>query len=162
MSMDDATWARHASPWSVWTRFSVLPLMVLAIWSRVWIGWWALIPVILVVIWTWVNPRLFPPPPHTNSWAARGTFGERVWLNRKAVPVPAHHVPWAYSLSALAGLGLLPMVWGLWQLDAGWIFGGLVLTMGAKTWFVDRMVWLYEEMAETNPTYKSWMRKPPG
>ncbi len=160
MRMDDAAWARHASPWSVWSRFSVLPLFVIAVWSRVWIGWWAVILVALVLLWTWVNPRLFSAPSHTDTWAARGTFGERVWLNRKTVPVPAHHVPWAYGLSALAGLGLLPMAWGLWQLDPGWTFGGLVLTVVAKTWFVDRMVWLYEDMADADPAYKSRMRKP--
>jgi hypothetical protein len=27
--MDDATWFRHANPWSVWTRASVLPLVIL-------------------------------------------------------------------------------------------------------------------------------------
>ncbi|MCA8931790.1 MAG: hypothetical protein KDA49_04945, partial [Rhodospirillaceae bacterium] len=46
--MDDATWARHASPWSVWTRVPIALLLVLAIWSRVWLGWWALLPVALV------------------------------------------------------------------------------------------------------------------
>jgi hypothetical protein len=32
-------WMRHANPVSVWTRFAVLPLMALAVWSREWIGW---------------------------------------------------------------------------------------------------------------------------
>jgi hypothetical protein len=41
MAMDDRVWRRHANPWSGWTRVTVLPLLVLAIWSRVWIGWWA-------------------------------------------------------------------------------------------------------------------------
>ncbi|WNN88973.1 DUF6653 family protein [Gloeocapsopsis dulcis] len=27
-SMSDDTWAHHANPWSVWTRFTVLPLVV--------------------------------------------------------------------------------------------------------------------------------------
>jgi Family of unknown function (DUF6653) len=35
-------WMRHANPVSVWTRFAVLPLMALAVWSREWIGWWSL------------------------------------------------------------------------------------------------------------------------
>lgn len=34
-SMSDAVWMRHAHPWSVWTRFTVLPLLIVAIWSRV-------------------------------------------------------------------------------------------------------------------------------
>jgi len=36
-------WMRHADPWSVWTRFLALPLLALAAWSRVWIGWWAVL-----------------------------------------------------------------------------------------------------------------------
>jgi hypothetical protein len=27
-------WQRHANPVSVWTRFAVLPLLALAVWSR--------------------------------------------------------------------------------------------------------------------------------
>jgi len=40
MGMDDAAWKRHANPWSVYTRFTCLPFIVLALWSRVWLGWW--------------------------------------------------------------------------------------------------------------------------
>ena len=71
MAMDDATWARHASPWSVWTRIPILPLLALAIYSRVWLGWWALVPTVLLLVWTVVNPRAFPPPARLDSWASR-------------------------------------------------------------------------------------------
>ena len=27
-------WMRHANPASVWTRFAVLPMLVISIWSR--------------------------------------------------------------------------------------------------------------------------------
>jgi hypothetical protein len=35
--MTEDAWKRHANPWSVWTRFAAIPLMILAIWSRVWL-----------------------------------------------------------------------------------------------------------------------------
>ncbi|MCP2204036.1 hypothetical protein LX90_007765 [Lentzea flava] len=35
--------------------------MLLAIWSRDWIGWWCLLPVAVVVVWLFVNPSAFPP-----------------------------------------------------------------------------------------------------
>ncbi len=37
--MTDAVWQRHTNPWSVWTRYASLPLLIVAIWSRVWLGW---------------------------------------------------------------------------------------------------------------------------
>ena len=33
--LDDETWMRHANPWSVWTRTTVLPVLVISFWSRV-------------------------------------------------------------------------------------------------------------------------------
>ncbi|MEM7317386.1 MAG: DUF6653 family protein [Pseudomonadota bacterium] len=77
MGMNEQTWARHANPLSVYSRFSVLPLMSLAIWSRETLGWWVLLPVALVCLWTWWNPRAFGVPSATDTWASRGTFGER-------------------------------------------------------------------------------------
>ncbi|MEX5563511.1 DUF6653 family protein [Pseudophaeobacter sp. 1A16562] len=97
MAMDDAAWARHANPLSVYSRVSILPLMTLAVWSHLWLGWGALAPVALVLIWTWWNPRAFGPPATTDSWAARGTFGERVFLNRAKVPIPPHHAQWGQN-----------------------------------------------------------------
>ena len=48
--MTPEVWARHANPWSGWTRVAILPLFVLAIWSRAWLGWWALVPLALLVV----------------------------------------------------------------------------------------------------------------
>ena len=158
MKMDDATWMRHANPLSVWTRFSCLPLIVLAIWSRAWIGWWCLVPLALALFWTWINPRAFPPPAFTDNWASKGTFGERVFLNREAIPVPPHHKRWAVVLAGLSVTGLPFLVWGLWQLSVSWTLLGLVLIVLPKVWFVDRMVWLYEDMKDAAPEYADWLK----
>ncbi|MDC0659111.1 hypothetical protein N6L27_13985 [Leisingera sp. SS27] len=157
MRMDDAAWARHANPWSVYSRMSVLPLMTLAIWSRIWLGWVALLPVLLVLLWTWLNPRAFSRPAGTDNWASRGTFGERVFLNRVQVPVPQHHVKWAMGLAWVSGIGVLPWVFGLWTLNPGITLAGLTLMIGGKLWFVDRMVWLYQDMQEKHPDYARWL-----
>lgn len=159
MAMSDAVWMRHANPWSVWTRFSCLPLIVLAIWSRVWLGWWALLPLALACLWTWWNPRAFPPPAKTDNWASKGTFGERVFLNRRTVPIPDHHVLWAMVLGFGSAVGIIPLVWGLWSLDVTMTLLGLVMVVLPKVWFVDRMVWLYEDMKDADPTYASWLRR---
>ena len=148
MGMSDRVWARHASPWSVYSRFTILPLLALAVWSRVWIGAWAWGAVTAVLLWTWVNPRAFPPPASLDSWAARGVLGERVFLNRRD-EVPGHHRLWGAMLSAGALPGAVVMAWGLWALDAAWAVFGTLLTMIPKIWFADRMVWVYAD----------WLRK---
>ena len=86
--MDDATWMRHANPWSGILRLTALPAFIVAFWSRLWLGWWAVIPVIIVILWTWYNPRIFAAPQSLDHWMSKGAMGERVWLNRDAVPVP--------------------------------------------------------------------------
>lgn len=157
-AMTDEVWARHANPWSVWTRVPILPLLCLGLWARAWIGWWCILPVALLVAWTWANPRVFPPPATTRSWASRAVLGERAWLARGDTPIPSHHAVWAGLLSALPALGLLPLAWGLWALDACALALGLVIMTGAKMWFLDRMVWLYQDMASAHPHYSEWRR----
>jgi len=148
MGMDDATWVRHSNPWSGWTRVSILPLLCLAIWSRVWFGWGSLLLVLAVVIWTWLNPRLFGPPKHNRAWMTKGVLGERVWLAQKEHPIPEHHAKVGKILNIAAGTGVAFLGYGLWRLDIGWTVAGLIATMGAKLWFLDRMVWLLADMSK--------------
>lgn len=143
MRMDDETWLRHSNPWSGWSRITVLPLLCLAIWSRDWLGWHTIWPVLAVLIWTWVNPRLFGPPKTQSAWMTKGVLGERIWLARATNPIPRHHAKMASILNFAAGLSVVVMGLGLWQLDFGLTFAGLLGAMGSKLWFLDRMVWLW-------------------
>ena len=158
MAMDDEAWARHANPWSAWTRFTVLPLFVLAVWSRVWLGWWALLPVALVLVWNWLNPRFFAPPRSTDNWASKAVMGERIFLNRAEVPVPAHHARAAMVLTALSLPGMALLIYGLVVLDPLATVSGALLGVLPKVWFCDRMVWLYQDMKDADPRYVAWRR----
>jgi hypothetical protein len=155
-AMTDEVWMRHANPWSVWTRYAALPILVLSIWSRVWIGWWSIIPIALSVIWIWINPRAFKKPVSTNNWASMAVLGERVWLHREAIAVPQHFEPVIRVLSILSSIGTLVCIVGLF-LQSFWmtIFGIAVLIL-SKSWFLDRMVWLYQEMKGTDDEYRKW------
>ena len=159
MSMDDATWERHANPLSVWTRvITSLPILLFAVWSIKLIGWWSLATITIAFFWIWLNPRLFSPPRNTNNWASKVTFGERVWQNRSTCPIPNHHAQWALFLSIVAGIGFLIAVIGaFFNMPLPAISGGLISWFG-KMWFCDRMVWLYEDMKDTHPEYSSWLR----
>jgi hypothetical protein len=141
----------------VWTRYTVLPLLMVAIWSRVWLGWWSVLPVALTVVWAWVNPRLFPVPPSTDNWASMAVLGERVWLARDKVPLPPHHRRAPHLLSALASLGLPFLVWGLYRLQLWPTLFGVLLVFSGKLWFLDRMVWLYHDMKDAHPDYRRWL-----
>ncbi|MFO6465970.1 DUF6653 family protein [Jannaschia sp. KMU-145] len=144
MAMDDATWRRHANPWSVWSRFTVLPLLVLAIWSRVWLGWWALLPIGLALAWNWLNPRVFPPVDRIRGWAGRAVMGERIFLGHRAEIAP-HHRRAATVLTWSSAAGAVPLVVGLWALWWEGVVFGMALTVLPKVWFCDRMVWIYED-----------------
>ena len=94
MTMDDAAWRRHANPWSGYTRMiTALPLLVLAIWSRVWLGWGALALVALALLWIWANPRVFSEPAEFKGWMTQGVLGERIFLEHRD-ELPAHHLIW--------------------------------------------------------------------
>lgn len=155
--LDDDTWARHANPWSVWTRNTALPVLALAVWSRAWVGWWSVALVALAVLWIWLNPRVFPPPATTDHWASRAVLGERVWLERDRVTIPDHHRRAPHLLAAVAALGVPFVVWGLAALEPWPLLFGAALIYAGKLWFLDRMVWLYADMADRDERYRSWL-----
>ncbi len=146
--MGDDTWARHANPWSVWSRCTVLPALVLAAWSRVWIGWWALVPGAIALLWNWLNPRVFGAPDSFDSWASKSVLGERIWINRDEAPVPQHHRLTPNVLNAANGIATLVAVWGVVRLAVWPTVLGAVLMYVFKFWFLDRMVWLYEDTTD--------------
>ncbi len=158
MAMSDETWQRHANPWSVWTRLLSAPVFFVALWSPYWIGWWGAAAIAAIAFWAWLNPRLFPPPAHTDNWGSKVTFGERVWLARKEEPVPARHRIVPHVTMAFSMAGLAAAAWGFWTADIWTAALGWTVAVLGKLWFCDRMVWLYEDASETNSEYASWLR----
>ena len=116
--MTDEAWQRHANPWSVYTRFAAILAGVLAIWSRTWCGWWALVPVGLVIVWLRLNPHVFSAVREPRGWAAKGIYGEKLWLDEPAiVPPDCHSVLRWLIIPGVAGSLLL--VWGFPGLTFG-------------------------------------------
>lgn len=143
--MNEEAWRRHANPWSVVTRFLAIPAFILAVWSRVWIGEWALGPVALVALWLWLNPRVFSPVSGDSSWAAKGIYGERLWLeHRSQVPRIERQI-----LGLLIGIGLVGfgcIGWGLLELEIWPTILGTVLVVMAQLWRIDRMGMLFDRV----------------
>lgn len=160
-ALDDAAWLRHANPWSVALRNTVLPLIVIALWSRLWLGWWALVPAVLALLWAWYNPRVFPAPASFDHWASKAVFGERAWLNRDRVPVPEHHRVVPNLLSGMSALGMLFVLWGVLVFEVWPAVFGMALVYCGKLWFLDRMAWLWDEMKDATGDYREWIKMPP-
>jgi hypothetical protein len=150
-------WMRHANPISVWTRFSCLSLVALAVWSREWIGWLSVVAVAAAVVWMMVNPLLFGVPSSTKNWASKGVFGERIWADRKQVEIPEQFTSRVPNLANLySAIGLAIAMYGLIALELWPVVGGILIAHGAKLWYIDRMVLLFEDMKQRDHTYASW------
>jgi hypothetical protein len=147
MGMDDEAWARHANPWSGWSRVAILPLFALAAWSRIWIGWLALAPIGALLIWAWLNPRVFSRPASTENWMSQAVLGERIWLSRNDDPRIAHHRPVVRTLALTASVGAAVLLAGVALLDLPLTAVGLAIAMLSKLWFADRMVWVGADIA---------------
>jgi hypothetical protein len=156
--LEGETWMRHANPASVWTRFAVLPMLAISIWSRDWIGWWSLVPLALSLVFMVVNPLLFPKPRSTRNWASKGVLGERVWADRTAVELPepfrVSRVPAVTQAIQVVGIAVLAL--GLVEFDLLMTVAGIVILQTAKAWYLDRMVLLFEDMKTRRAEYASW------
>jgi hypothetical protein len=107
--------------------------------------------------WLFLNPILFNKPASTKNWASKAVLGERIYLDRANLSLPTHHKTLLYLvLNSIALVGFIValasgIVYSLW----GAILG-ISLTYLAKSWFLDRMVWLYEDMKGQSKTYQDW------
>jgi len=54
-------WLRHSNPWSGLTRMLITPFLYLTIWyhNRIGLG--------VIILWTIVNPVVFPKPKRTEG-----------------------------------------------------------------------------------------------
>jgi hypothetical protein len=74
------------------------------------------------------------------------------------VPIPPRHRIAPHILTAISMLGIPPLAWGLYALEIWPTLLGSALIYLGKMWFVDRMVWLYEDMKDVRPEYAAWLR----
>ncbi|MBK22879.1 MAG: hypothetical protein NXH75_09850 [Halobacteriovoraceae bacterium] len=156
-NLTEENWMKHANPWSVWTRYSVLPVIIISFWSRTWIGYWHLIPALISIAWMFFNPIFFKKPKSTRNWASKSVLGERVFLNRDKIEIPLVHKSSIYKiLNTISSIGMLISIWSIVSYSIWGAILGTVLTYLGKSWYLDRMVWLYEDMKEV-PEYSKWL-----
>ena len=147
---DDRAWERHAHPASVWSRILLgLPLLILAGWSRVWIGPWWIAALAVAVLFLWANPRMTPRPTSTDSWGARAVLGERIWIRYQTAHLPRHHRVLPSVIAGGAAAGHLLLLIGVVALDIWPTVLGYAVGLLCKLWYLDRMVWLERDMGRT-------------
>ncbi|MFZ1164094.1 DUF6653 family protein [Mycobacterium sp.] len=69
--------ARHAHPWSAWSRWASTPLVLLPVWTR------RRSHALMAAIWFALNPVIFPKVSDEGPWATRAMLGEELWITRR-------------------------------------------------------------------------------
>ena len=94
---------------------------------------------------------------NTKYWTSRAVLGERVWLRRNQLPVPQHHRKAIVVLNTVTASGIPFFIWGLYSLQLWPTVLGVLLVYVGKMWFLDRMVWIYQDMEDSSTEYKGWL-----
>ena len=92
-----------------------------------------------------------------NNWASKAVLGERIWIDRDRIKIPAHPTLLPNLINVISTLALVFLIWGLIELDIQMTLFALVIVLLCKFWFLDRMVRLFEEMKDRDTGYKSWV-----
>ncbi|NDJ88871.1 DUF6653 family protein [Mycolicibacter kumamotonensis] len=76
-----AIFARHAHPWSAWSRWATTPLILVPVWRRSWsdAAW--------VSAWFALNPVIFGAPADVSAWSTRAMLGEEQWITDRPADV---------------------------------------------------------------------------
>ncbi|OIQ17200.1 MAG: hypothetical protein BM556_13385 [Bacteriovorax sp. MedPE-SWde] len=143
--MTDEVWDKHSNPWSVWTRFASLPFLILAFWSAHHIGIYSLIPILILVAWLWINPRLFSRPNTQESWASKAVLGEKIWINDRDSRIINKHSTVVRFSTAISFIGFLFLIRSVYAQDVTMCLLSTIILYTGKMWFLDRMVWVYED-----------------
>jgi len=143
--MKQKTWERHANPLSGFTRIISYPLVFLPLWflsdflADPYPYWYVAVGGIIVIVWFAINPRLFKKPKDYSHYLSRGVLGEKLWTEDRKKD----------SISLILTLTMAPFffvsIYSCYmQLFWETMFFAAVPFL-IKLWFIDRMVFLYDQ-----------------
>ena len=143
--LSEKTWQRHANPWSGFTRIISFPLLYIPIWflsdffTNPLKYWYVVFVGILVIIWYTLNPKLFHTPKDFHHYLSRGVLGEKIWTEDRKKDAIA-----LILTLAMVPFFLLSIAAAYLQLFWPTLFFAVVPYL-LKLWFIDRMVFLYDQ-----------------
>lgn len=80
-----------------------------------------------------------------------------MYLNRDHVEIPdIHKSPLFGILNAISSIGMLLAIWSIVSFSVWCAILGIAMAYLGKSWYLDRMVWLYETMKHKNEEYQKW------
>ncbi len=84
-------------------------------------------------------------------------MGERIYLNRDKINIPdIHKSPVLKILNIVSSIGMGLVKWAIVQYSIWGAAFGIALAYLGKSWYLDRMVWLYEDMKIECLEYSKW------
>ncbi|GGE59631.1 hypothetical protein GCM10007421_37880 [Halopseudomonas oceani] len=73
------------------------------------------------------------------------------------MPIPDIHVTYLYSiLNFISAMGMFLSIWAVVYYSVWGAVLGVALAYLGKSWYLDRMVWLYESMKSETEEYRKW------
>ena len=157
LQRNDAVWARRAHPVAFWMRLAVLPLLAATLWLRPAFDPGFLLILLVLLFMPWLGDRLFPGPGSATSWPVRAALGERLIAEHRTLPMGVSN-GLLRTLVVVGAVGTVIMVSGAILFDASLAVGGLVLTLGAKLVFFDRVGRAWRAAADGDAEVASWAR----
>nr|MEC9417607.1 DUF6653 family protein [Pseudomonadota bacterium] len=132
-----------------------------ALWTQAWLGvWGALLLAFAVLAGVIAVPRLVGETGKASSWAKRVSFGEKIWLNRLFLPVPATDSARITTLYLVFWMGGLIALLGGFLSSPILSLTGLAVAYAAQFVSFGKLIQLYQTMKDKTPLYRFWTAVP--
>ncbi|MES0808618.1 DUF6653 family protein [Roseibium sp. SCPC15] len=146
---------------STYAKIVAPALLSAAIWAKLLVG--GLFSVVLlagVLLLLFKLPSLLSGKQQADSWARRASYGERIWLNRLLIPIPADVNQKITILYLVFWTGTLIAMLGAVSSSLLLTATGLLVAYAAQAVCLGKLIGLYNEMKDKAPLYRFWTEKP--
>ncbi len=133
---EDRFWSRHSNPKSGWTRVPSGAVLVYAIYRRK----WRLLGAVLV--WTAINPFLFPPAETEDAWMTRAVLAERWWIREETNRTVGLGYP--NICNTVGALAFVYALFAAWRQSPTGATLGTVASVTLKLWWLRVLVKYYD------------------